>query len=83
MTLARRVEWELLGLIALLIVLVVLGVVVARAAGIALPGPLAQPGRTAPVAPIASPAAGTGTLAHGIASPAQVSAGHATASPTH
>ena len=36
---ARRVEWELLGLLALLVVLVVLGLVVAHAAGINLSGP--------------------------------------------
>ena len=61
--LARRVEWELLGLFALLIVLVVLGLVVARAAGITLPAlqvhqgaPASAPRTTSPAPRTASPA---------------------------
>ena len=34
---ARKLEWELTGLVLLLVVLVILGVVVARAAGYSLP----------------------------------------------
>jgi hypothetical protein len=59
LTLGRRVEWELVGLVALLVVLVVLGVVVARAAGIAVPLPLTHQAGVPPAASTASPATGT------------------------
>lgn len=71
LTLARRVEWELLGLIVLFIVLVVLGLIVARAAGMALPLPQVHQAGTAPAGPAASPAR---------TAPARI---HETKSPVH
>jgi hypothetical protein len=73
LSVARRVEWELIGLVALLIVLVVLAVVVARAAGIAVPLPQAHQGGAAPITspPVstASPATGATAPVHGTRSP--------------
>jgi hypothetical protein len=81
--LARRAEWELLGLLALLIVLVVLGVVVAHAAGITLPGPQLRWGSPAAAPRVVSPAPHTASPAQGSPSPVRgtASPAHPTASP--
>ncbi len=72
---ARKFEWELTGLVVLLVVLVILGVVVARAAGYTLP--LFSSHAPAAAATHASPA----RQAHATPSPSLRPA-HRTPSPT-
>jgi len=52
---ARRFEWELTGLVALMVVLLVLGALVAHAAGYRIPL-LSGPVQAAPASQVASPA---------------------------
>ena len=76
---ARRVEWELLGLFALLVVLIVLGLVVARAAGIALPVPQVHQGGPSSV-PSTSPTSVTPSPSLPSASPVPANASREPAS---
>ena len=77
---ARRFEWELTGLVALLAVLVVLGVLVAGAAGYRLP--LFGPHRpAAPVTQVASGARAKATPAHPSPKPSAKASPSATHSP--